>query len=211
MIRLRRSESLATRLRGCGSCNLFLRWRNQTGCSVLKETDVESYGAKKPDLEISSWWGRALVGRRPKWTLVRVLALVMVIFVSFKFVFIPIRVEGNSMTPTFKNGRINLVNQLAYRWHAPRRGDVVAVREQGTYTVLLKRVVGLPGERIAIRRGVVMVNGKALIESYAHGQDISLWNEIVLGDDEFFVVGDNRDISVFFTVHRHQILGRALL
>ena len=162
--------------------------------------------------EVTSWWGRALVGRRPRRTLARVAALVVVSFILFKFVFIPIRVEGTSMTPTYRNGRLNLINRLAYRWHAPRRGDVVAVRADGTYTVLLKRIVGLPGERVAIRRGRVLVNGQALDEPYARGREISAPpGGYVLGDDEYFVIGDNRDVSVYFKVHRDEILGRALL
>ena len=116
------------------------------------------------------------------------------------------------MTPTYRNGRFNLINRLAYRWHEPRRGDVVAVRAEGTYTVLLKRIVGLPGERVAIRQGHVLVNGHALNEPYARGREISApRNGYLLGSDEYFVIGDNRDVSVYFKVHRDEILGRVLL
>ena len=176
--------------------------------SCFRETSAVT---KKPPLEISSWWGRALVGRRPRRTLARVLALVLLSFVLFKFIFIPIRVQGNSMAPTYQNGRLNLINRLSYHWHGPRRGDVVAVGAEGTYTVLLKRVVGLPGERIAIQQGIVLVNGEPLVEPYARGHEIPDRNEILLGQDEYFVIGDNRDVSVFFTVRRDQILGKALL
>ncbi len=152
-----------------------------------------------------------MVGRRPRRTLARVFALVVVSFVLFKFIFIPIRVEGNSMMPTYRNGRISLINRLAYHWHGPRRGDVVAAGAEGTYTVLLKRVVGLPGERIEIRRGKVIVNGIPLIEPYARGRDVPPRNEILLRDDEYFVIGDNRDVSICFSVHRSDIIGKAVL
>jgi signal peptidase I len=190
---------------------LFRPARNQAGRSVLKELSVQPDQAKKASLEISSWWGRALVGRRPQWTLARVATLVVVIFVLFKFVYIAIRIEGNSMAPTYQSGRPNLINKLAYRWHEPRRGDVVAVRAEGTYLVLLKRIVGLPGERIAIRQGRAIVNGQPLTEPYASGRDISTRNEILLGHDEYFVIGDNREVSIYFTVHRREILGKTVL
>src|SRR5437867_680048 len=176
--------------------------------SVLKKTDVHTEGTKPFSGEVTSWWGRALVGRRPRRTLARVVTLVFVVFVLFKFVFILIHVEGSSMLPTYKNGRVNLINRLAYRWHGPRRGDVVAVRAQATYTVLLKRIVGLPGERVAIRRGNVIVNGQALKEPYAKGHEISSWREALLADDENFVVGDNRDVSVYLKVRRSEIIGK---
>jgi signal peptidase I len=163
-------------------------------------------------LEITSWWGRVLIGRRPRRTLARVVVLVVASFVAIKFLFIPVRVVGNSMSPTYRSGRFNLVNRLAFRWHEPRRGDVVAVRKEGTYTVLLKRVVGLPGERIAIRSGNVIVNGQPLAEPYARGHEVpGTRNEILLGQDEYFVIGDNRDVSVYFTVRRDQIIGKAVL
>ena len=151
-----------------------------------------------------------MVGRRPRRTFARVFALVVVSFVLFKFVFIPIRVEGNSMMPTYRNGRISFINRLAYHWHGPRRGDAVAAGTEGMYTVLLKRVVGLPGERIEIRRGKVLVNGIPLIEPYARGRDIPPRNEILLRDDEYFVIGDNRDVSICFPVHRSDIIGKAV-
>ncbi len=172
---------------------------------------MQANGAKSSPLEVTSWWGRALVGRRPRRTLARVFALVVVSFVLFKFIFIPIRVEGNSMMPTYRNGRISLINRLAYHWHGPRRGDVVAAGTEGTYTVLLKRVVGLPGERIEILRGKVIVNGIPLSEPYARGHDIPPRDEILLRDDEYFVIGDNRDVSICFPVRRSDIIGKAVL
>lgn len=172
---------------------------------------MEPDAANKPALLISTWWGRALVGRHPRRTLARVATIVVVTFVLFKFVFIAIRVEGNSMSPTYRSGWPNLINRLAYRWHEPRRGDVVAVRAEGTYLVLLKRIVGLPGERIAIHHGNVFVNGQPLNEPYARGRDVSSRDEIRLGHNEYFVIGDNRDVSLYFTVRRQEILGKIVL
>src|SRR5205807_3239723 len=70
---------------------------------------------------------------------------------------------GKSMVPTYHNGRINFINRLSFRWHGPKRGDVVAVQLDKSRLVLLKRVVGLPGERIAVRAGRMVVNGRTLM------------------------------------------------
>ena len=152
-----------------------------------------------------------LIGRRPARTLARLIVLILVSFVLFKFLFLPIRVVGNSMVPTYHNGRINFINRLAFRWHGPKRGDVVAVRLDSSRLVLMKRVVGLPGERIAIQAGRVVVNGRTLDEPYANvaGSPPSQ-SEIVLGPDEFFVIGDNRDISAYGTVHQHELIGKVM-
>lgn len=137
--------------------------------------------------------------------------LVVVVFVLFKFVFIAIRVEGNSMAPTYRSGRPNLVNRLAFHWHGPKRGDVVAVQVDGSRLVLLKRVVALPGERIAIQAGRVVVNGRILDEPYAKVSDSPpSQNEIALGPDEYFVIGDNRDISAYGKVHQHEVIGKVV-
>src|SRR5438874_5209301 len=95
-------------------------------CSNI--TDVQAEANKNSSLEVTSWWGRMLIGRRPARTLARLIVLILVSFVLFKFLFLPIRVVGNSMVPTYHDGRINFINRLAFRWHGPKRGDVVAVQ-----------------------------------------------------------------------------------
>ena len=87
---------------------------------------------------------------------------------------------------------------------------MIAAGAEGTYTVLLKRVVGLPGEWIEVRRGKVIINGIPLIEPYARGREIPPRNEILLRDDEYFVIGDNRDVSIYFTIRRNQIIGKVV-
>lgn len=145
--------------------------------------------------EVASLWGRLLIGRRPRWTLARVATMIVVTFVLFKFLFIPIRVQGISMEPTYHNGRLNLVNRLAFVKHRPKRGDVVAIRMVGERVMYLKRVIGLPGERVSIRKGQVRINGEKLDEPYVHAPRL-LWNEpeTVLGENQYLVIGDNRSM-----------------
>ena len=92
------------------------------------------------------WWQIVTVGRNPKWTLARIVATVIFCFVVYNFALRPIRVQGISMLPTYSEHGINCINLLAYRFHPPQRGDVVAIQLQaGPHVMLMKRIVGLPG------------------------------------------------------------------
>ena len=133
-------------------------------------------------------------GRRPRRTLARA-GLLPGSLVTFKFLIFPIRVVGISMIPAYRNGTVNLVNRISYCKAKPKRGDVVAIKMAHEKSLLLKRLIALPGERLAIRRGVVTINGVPLHEPYVMSG--RTWNspEIHLGDDEYFVIGDNRTMD----------------
>ena len=104
-------------------------------------------------LRVTTWWGRLLIGRNPAVTVVRLVVLVALSFVLFKGVLIPVRVTGRSMEPTYRDGRVNFINRLAYHRGAPQRGDVVGLRRAPSRLLVLKRIVGMPGERVSIRQG----------------------------------------------------------
>jgi signal peptidase I len=128
--------------------------------------------------------------------------------ITFKWLLIPVRTEGVSMLPTYASGKINFVNRMAYVNGAPRRGDIVAIRLAGWSVVYIKRVIGLPGERVAVLEGQVYVDGEPLAEPYVfHHRD---WNveEETLGPREYFLMGDNRGESDFGRVDSSRILGR---
>jgi signal peptidase I len=157
---------------------------------------------------------RFIFGRNPRRTLLRLTSLVILSLILFRFILIPIRVSGFSMLPTYRDGKVNFINHQAYRWAKPKRGDVVAFRvpEEGN-VVLLKRIVGLPGERIRVREGKVYINGELLAEPYVYPKGRpggSTRREIKLRDDEYFVMGDNRGISVFREIPQHYIIGKVL-
>jgi signal peptidase I len=163
-----------------------------------------------------SWLLRALVGRNPKRTLVRVGVLVVLSVVVFKFVLIPIRVDGGSMLPTYKEYGVNAVYRLAYRSHEPRRGDVVAIRlKAGAHIMYMKRIVGLPGETVSFSQGRLFINGKALEEPYVKLPCNWEREPELVGPDEYYVVGDNRDMPWDDHVHgkaqRDYIVGKVLL
>ena len=77
--------------------------------------------------------------------------------------------------------------------------------------ILLKRIVALPGEQVEVRGGSVLVNGTVLQERYVRGNAVpSMRNVVVLKDDEYFVIGDNRDVSAYGVVRSHMIQGKVI-
>jgi signal peptidase I len=161
-------------------------------------------------------WLRILaIGRNPKVTLVRIVVLVVTCFVVFKFILLPIRIEGISMLPTYQDHSVHLVSRVAYLWHEPLRGDVVSIRLAGIHVMYMKRIIGLPGETVAFADGQVLIDGQVLDEPY---EKLSCdWNlpPEKLGPDEYFVVGDNRSMPwqdhKFGKVDRNRIVGKAVL
>jgi signal peptidase I len=161
------------------------------------------------------WFHIIAIGRNPKNTLVRIVVLVVTCVVVFNFVLLPIRVTGVSMLPTYKDRSINFVNRLAYFRHEPQRGDVVSIRYSGPHVMLMKRIVGLPGETIAFVDGQVVIDGKILDEPYEKWK--SNWNlpPERIGVNEYYVVGDNRTMPpedhTKGRVAHERILGKVLL
>jgi signal peptidase I len=170
-------------------------------------------GWKQP--RMPRWLRIVMIGHNPKATLVRVVVLVVTSFVVFRFILLPIRVEGISMLPTYKDRSWNLVNRFAYLRHEPQRGDVVSIRLAGPHVMYMKRIIGLPGETVAFANGRVLINGEMLDEPYEKSP--CDWNRppVKLGFDEYFVVGDNRTMPsenhVFGKAGRDHIVGKALL
>ena len=161
------------------------------------------------------WLQVIAVGRNPRITLIRLGILVVVSFVLFHFVLLPVRVDGISMEPTYKDRSVNFVNRLAYLWHEPRRGDIVSVRYAGYHAMLMKRVIGLPGETVAFDDGAVLINGQPLDEPYRKWPSDWTLPPRKLAPDEYFIVGDNRTMPwqdhTFGVVERWRIVGKVLL
>lgn len=160
---------------------------------------------------------RLIFGRNPAWTVVRVLFVVFISIVLFKYVLVPIRVTGESMFPTCRNGQVKFVNKLAYWHHDPQRGDIVAVEFAGKDILLLKRILVLPGETFRVHNGYFYVNEKKLIEPYANGRIPSPTGRgygstapVKLGPTEYLVMGDNRSVSEGYFKYRREIIGKVL-
>ena len=150
------------------------------------------------------------------------IAVILVItFLIVKFVGVRTEVIGTSMTPTLQNGDNLIVEKVSYYFADPQRYDIIVFpypEDPGKHYI--KRIIGLPGETVQIIDGYVYINGELLDEHCGNAvmENSGLASEpIVLGDDEYFVLGDNRNNSedsrypAVGNIKRSQISGRAWL
>lgn len=157
---------------------------------------------------------RVVFGKDWKKTAIRIVPLGIVVILVCKFVYMPFYTAGRSMEPTVMDKRLVFVNKLAYKSKAPKRGDIVAIRMAGEKISLLKRIVGLPGEVVSIKNGILHINGKAYEENYMI--DKGNWNlkdqHLTLG--QYFVIGDNRSMPMglhkFGKTEKNRIIGKML-
>ena len=135
--------------------------------------------------------------------------IVIVLVLLFKkFVFAPIKVNGESMMNTLKDGDIMILNIIDYKMHGLKRFDIVVVDEGEE--LIIKRVIGLPGEEVEYRDNQLYINGKKVKDKYA-SQETEDFSEVV-PKGEYFVLGDNRtnslDSRVFGTFSSKKIKGK---
>ncbi|MEN3336688.1 MAG: signal peptidase [Acidobacteriota bacterium] len=118
------------------------------------------------------------------------------------------------MQPTYESGVLEFVNRLAYIRRPPGRGDVVAIRLAGPHVVYVKRIIALPGERVQIVHGQVLINGAPLDEPYVRNRRPWDVPEVALTHAEYYVIGDNRGMRAsdhdFGRVEATRILGRIM-
>lgn len=107
---------------------------------------------------------------------------------------IPVRVVGISMSPTYSDGRLLLASPVPYWFRKPVRGDIILVGRGDKDCVYLKRIIGLPGECVTMQMGRLIVNGREVEEPYVTFHEGWRWPEVCLGEDEYLVAGDNRQL-----------------
>jgi len=149
--------------------------------------------------------------------------IVIVTVILFRaFIAQPFVVSGTSMVPTFQDANYLIVDEISYRFTEPKRGEVVVFKppyEIGTF--LIKRIIGLPGDQIQIKEGVVTITndehpeGLTLSEPYVN-EDYPHENYLTtVPDDMYFVMGDNRAVSYdsrkWGFLPKKNIIGRAFL
>ena len=146
------------------------------------------------------------------------LAWQFALLVCIAFVVVGIRpgqVSGFSMEPRIASDEYVLIDALAFRFGKPSRGDIVAFRHASAgRAVYIKRVIGIPGDRVAIRAGTVRVNGVALAEPYVHFRDGRSFPEVAVPAGSYYVLGDNRgnseDSRAWGFVPENAFIGRAM-
>lgn len=136
-----------------------------------------------------------------------VIILIIVILLK-QYVFTTVKVNGSSMYPTLHDKDVMILDKLSYRFSDIKRFDIVVVDIETTK--LIKRVIALPNETIEYKDNILYINGKEIEDKY---NDIEMDDFVYnLGDDEYFVMGDNRgdsiDSRVIGSVGRHQIMGK---
>lgn len=153
------------------------------------------------------------------WEMVRVAVISLAIILPVRYFLIqPFYVKGASMEPNFYDHEYLIIDEISYRFNEPERGDIVVFKyPKDPKQYFIKRVIGKPGEKIKIENSGVYVNGTKLAETYLPaGTETVLplrgYGEVALGEDEYFLLGDNRtqslDSRIFGPVKREYIVGR---
>jgi len=157
------------------------------------------------------------------WEITKIVILALVIVVPIRyFLFQPFFVKGQSMEPNFEDGDYLIVDEISYRFRNPQRGAVVVFKyPQNPSQRYIKRIIGLPGELLEIKDGKVMVfdekGEQVLNESDYLSSNLQTSGNIQvrLGDNEYFVLGDNRpsssDSRYWGSLPRENIIGRVFI
>jgi len=133
-----------------------------------------------------------------------IITALLVFVIIYLFLFQPHQVKGNSMQPNFEDGEYLLTNKVTYRINKPKRGEVVIFESpQNKDFDYIKRIIGLPGEKVKIVNGKIFINGSVLDESAYLADDVYTQEgsflpeneEVDVSENQYFVVGDNRSHS----------------
>ena len=121
------------------------------------------------------------------------IAVIVIVLLVKSFLVSPIRVQGDSMDTTLRNGDIMILDEISYRFKDIKRFDIVVIKIKGEY--LIKRIVGLPGEKVKYKNGKLFINNSYVKEKFSHSETED-FEEVKLKKDEYFVLGDNRVVSM---------------
>jgi len=161
---------------------------------------------------------RSIAGALLHWARDLVFSVVLAVIVIL-FLYQPVKVEGTSMMPTLDDQERIFINKFVYRLHFGKidRGDTVVFWFPHDPTKsYIKRVIAVPGDRVEVDHGSVIVNGQALVENYVPEEyrDQSSMTETAVPKDEYFVLGDHRsssnDSRAWGMVPRRYIYGKAV-
>lgn len=137
-------------------------------------------------------------------------------FLASRYMVCTVVIRGRSMTPTLRDGDQYLLNRIAYLFREPNRGDLVVIHDPGHTDMAIKRIIGLPGDKVEVRDGALFVNGARLKEPYLAPDTFTmpghtLRGPVKLGANNYFVMGDNRseseDSRFYGPIHLDHIVG----
>ncbi|MBE6158112.1 MAG: signal peptidase I [Firmicutes bacterium] len=138
--------------------------------------------------------------------------VIMIVLAIKAFVVAPIRVNGPSMEDTLYNGDIMILDEISYRFNKIERFDIVVVKYENEY--LIKRVIGLPGERVEYKNNKLYINGKYVQEKFSH-EITDDFKSITIPNNKYFVLGDNRinstDSRIIGFISKNNIRGKTSL
>ncbi len=157
------------------------------------------------------------MNKQTKKEIIIYVSIFLLIIIIRTFIVTPIRVNGDSMNPTLKDGEIMILNKIGYSINGVERFDIVVVDYNGDK--LIKRVIGLPGETLKYENNVLYINGQEVEEPYLNEStedfNITSFGYSKIPRDCYFVLGDNRDDSkdsrIIGCVSEKQIKGKTSL
>ncbi len=146
-----------------------------------------------------------------EWLIAIVCALIIAMIIRL-YLFAPYEVHGTSMSPTLNGDELLVVNKWIYHLKEPEYGDIIVFHTDETKD-FIKRIIGLPGDRIKIEDGKLYRNGQVLNETYINGRMEGTFDEVLVPAGHLFVLGDNRnnskDSRVIGTISMRDVVGRA--
>lgn len=193
---------------------------NETGELEIIELEEKIDSEKEPE-EIKPEEKKNSMLREIIGTIVYMAVVMCVILLFIKFVAQRTCVDGTSMNDTLQHGDNLMVDKLSYRFTDPDRFDIIVFPyEHKENTYYIKRIIGMPGETVQVKDGKIYINGEVLEEPY--GKEPMEYpgiadEPITLAEDEYFVLGDNRNNSSdsrdpsVGNIHRERIVGKAFI
>jgi|SRR3989344_5289944 len=156
------------------------------------------------------------------WEFLKVVLVALIIVLPIRyFIFQPFIVKGESMVPNFQQGDYLIVDEVSYKIHQPERGDVIVLKYPlDTRQRFIKRIIGLPGETIDIQAGTIRIakDGNNIVldeKKYLPNGTTSGNIHVVLGENTYYVLGDNRQFSsdsrIWGVLPKEDIVGKVFV
>jgi len=120
--------------------------------------------------------------------------IILTVVLIRTYLFTPIKVNGSSMMNTLENGDTMILNKIGMKINELKRFQIVVIKTEESY--LIKRIIGLPGETIEYKDGLLYINDKVMKDPYFKENNTIDFSKVTIPKDHYFVMGDNRDDSI---------------